>query len=398
MKNYIYLALFLLTLCVPAIAGTINSYTLKSPPDDADMIPIYDSDDGSTKKVQVGDISGSDTGISWSSYTDLTSLDNANEFIVNNSGVSKSINWEIVKPEIVSDINWLSITSNIETSGTVTANSFSGDGSALTGINNGWTSSGSDVYSTNTSDNFGIGLNSPTGKLTIKGNDTNTSNHSFEIFDSSNQPLFVVQNNDTSESQGRVGIGTSNPGSAISLDVFGNLRINGSTLPALTFGSDFKAFIVPSAQTSPNINFWTNSLNRMSIENSGNVTINDSSANGLVPLRVEGDTDQNLLYLDGTNNRFGIGTSSPQAKLSIHGNGTTTGSALRILDSSGNLKLTVLDGGNVGIGTATPGAKLDMFDGSIRAIGIGTTVPQQLCRKSDGTFGYFDGAWSGTCN
>lgn len=59
MKNYIYLFLFLLIICTPAIAGTIHSYTLKSPPDDADEIVIYDSDDGSTKKIEVGDISGS---------------------------------------------------------------------------------------------------------------------------------------------------------------------------------------------------------------------------------------------------------------------------------------------------------------------------------------------------
>ena len=58
MKKYLYLILFFL-VCVPAIAGTINSYTLKSPPDDADTIVIYDSDDGSTKKIEVGDISGS---------------------------------------------------------------------------------------------------------------------------------------------------------------------------------------------------------------------------------------------------------------------------------------------------------------------------------------------------
>lgn len=113
MKNYIYLALFLLTLCVPAIAGTINSYTLKSPPDDADMIPIYDSDDGSTKKIQVGDISGSSSGsgINWSAYPDLTSLTNAQELLINNSGTSSSVNWEVVKENITSGVNWFNIDS-----------------------------------------------------------------------------------------------------------------------------------------------------------------------------------------------------------------------------------------------------------------------------------------------
>ena len=59
---------------------------------------------------------------------------------------------------------------------------------------------------------------------------------------------------------------------------------------------------------------------------------------------------------------------------------------------------TLIVSGNVGIGSHAPAAKLDLGSGTIRAVGIGTSTPQQLCRKANGEFGYFNGAWAGTCN
>lgn len=106
MKKYLYIILFFL-VCVPAIAGTINSYTLKSPPDDADTIVIYDSDDGSTKKIKVGDISSSGSGINWSDLQAISSLSNANQFVVNVSGTSKNINWQDLQANLgSSSVNW----------------------------------------------------------------------------------------------------------------------------------------------------------------------------------------------------------------------------------------------------------------------------------------------------
>lgn len=55
--------------------------------------------------------------------------------------------------------------------------------------------------------------------------------------------------------------------------------------------------------------------------------------------------------------------------------------------------------GNIGIGTLAPGARLDIRTGGIRAVGIGTTTPELVCRKADGTFGTAHGAsFNGTCN
>lgn len=50
----------------------------------------------------------------------------------------------------------------------------------------------------------------------------------------------------------------------------------------------------------------------------GNVVFNDSGANW--DFRVEGDTDQNLLFVDASTDRVGIGTNTPSEKLHISGN------------------------------------------------------------------------------
>lgn len=49
----------------------------------------------------------------------------------------------------------------------------------------------------------------------------------------------------------------------------------------------------------------------------GGAIFNDAGA--AVVHRFEGDTDANLVYIDGVNDRFGVGTSSPQAKAHIEG-------------------------------------------------------------------------------
>ena len=53
------------------------------------------------------------------------------------------------------------------------------------------------------------------------------------------------------------------------------------------------------------------------LNTSGAVVFNDAGAN--VDFRVEGDTDANLLFVDASTDRVGIGTNAPQNKLSIRG-------------------------------------------------------------------------------
>lgn len=112
------------------------------------------------------------------------------------------------------------------------------------------------------------------------------------------------------------------------------------------------------------------------ISPSGNLSsanIMNTSLNGNINI-------QGNMYLPSGN--LGIGTGLPSSLLEV-----------------GIQKFNVLSGGNVGVGSSNPGATLDIGPtGTLRAVGLGTTVPQQICRKADGTFGYFNGAWASVCN
>ena len=55
----------------------------------------------------------------------------------------------------------------------------------------------------------------------------------------------------------------------------------------------------------------------------GEFVFNDSGADK--DARFEGDTDANLLFLDASTDRVGIGTATPAAKLDVNGNTSVTG-------------------------------------------------------------------------
>jgi hypothetical protein len=61
-----------------------------------------------------------------------------------------------------------------------------------------------------------------------------------------------------------------------------------------------------------------------------NLVINEIGA--IYNVRIEGDTDANLLYTDATNDRIGIGTASPATKLDV--NGTIHTSSLVLIDNN----------------------------------------------------------------
>jgi hypothetical protein len=141
-----------------------------------------------------------------------------------------------------------------------------------------------------------------------------------------------------------------------------------------TFASTGAA-TVPALTATGNVSF-----------DGGTFVFNDSGADK--DARFEGDTDANLLFLDASADTVGIGTSSPLSKLHVNGNfvrvdqsganqayfgnaadlitGAPAGAAIRydgtaLRFSASSTQVAMFDSsGNLGIGTSSPGVKLEV--------------------------------------
>lgn len=127
-------------------------------------------------------------------------------------------------------------------------------------------------------------------------------------------------------------------------------------------------------------------------------TVTFPNASGTVLL--SGSTSD-ISLTSGTAN-VGIGTASPAAKLSVQGNGTGTGLALQTADSTGAAKFTILDSGNVGIGTIDPTYTLQVtgttsISGILRAnggVGVGadptTSLPFNSLKNNNASVSFYN--------
>jgi len=124
----------------------------------------------------------------------------------------------------------------------------------------------------------------------------------------------------------------------------------------------------------------TNSVERLKISTS-EVVFNDAGND--IDFRVEGDTNANLLFVDASTDRVGIGDSAPDARLTVKSSGASTTplnvknsgatEIFRILQTAGGSGRLIVsdstgtdffnvqaDQGRVGIGTTSPAASLDV--------------------------------------
>ncbi len=72
------------------------------------------------------------------------------------------------------------------------------------------------------------------------------------------------------------------------------------------------------------ITLITNSVERIEIDDNGVIVINETGV-ATADIRVEGDTDVNLLFTDASTDRVAIGTNLPTAKFQVEGTATGTG-------------------------------------------------------------------------
>lgn len=138
-------------------------------------------------------------------------------------------------------------------------------------------------------------------------------------------PLFLVN------STGNVGIGSVSPD--------GKLHLSGTTAaPA--------RLVFERSDGGSGAKDWVQYVNAQH-----NFLIGEADDSGTL-------TSQYFTVADGGN--VGVGTTSPYAKLSVKGAGTTSGVNFQTTNSSNSPLFTVLDNGNVGIGTTTPNNKLNI--------------------------------------
>ncbi|MEO8637517.1 MAG: tail fiber domain-containing protein [Candidatus Taylorbacteria bacterium] len=182
---------------------------------------------------------------------------------------------------------------------------------------------------------------------------------------------------------GRVGIGTSNPTQL--------LEISGTVSPALKItntgvgGKSFTMFAGTSglamgvgANTSMFVLQDGTPQNTITTSVDGRVLFGGSirvpntqqyqslnaagNANLVMAALNSSDdylyADSKLVVLNGGN--VGIGTTSPFAKLSVKGAGLTTGINFQTTNSSNSPLFTILDSGNVGVGTTNPQTMLEI--------------------------------------
>ncbi len=209
--------------------------------------------------------------------------------------------------------------------------------------------------------NIGIGTTSSSAKLSIKGTGT-TTGINFQTTDSAGSPLVTMFDN------GKVGVGTTSP--LTTLDVVGNFQFRDAETPTkgvrYRFGSatDLEASGAPlyfsvwddsnflgfqrqkmvmfsGSNETHGLKKWVwkdyvgASINHI-IDGSGGVVFNESGND--FDTRIEGDTDQNLLFIDASTDRIGIGTSTPdRAKLVVEGSVTYDNGVYGFLDSSGTV-------------------------------------------------------------
>ncbi len=318
-----------------------------------------------------------------------------------------------------------------------------GDGSLLTSLpNQGWTDGGTNVYATTNGDNVAIGTTgfASNGKLTIAGNGSSTGiNTQWQT--NVGTPIVTILDN------GNIGIGSTLPQQALDLgsgkiigdaEFLTNVTFDGWTdggtnvyMNFITNNVGIGTSVLPSAKLTIAGNGSSTGINtqfqakgataKITILDNGNIglgstlpavlldvtsgvvkiwtgTGTDNNATSAGELYVQGDLEvdgsiygngANISNVDGagwadggTNvymtangDNIAIGTTSfaSNAKLTVQGNGTSTNIMTQFRDSSANAKITILDNGNVGIGSTLPGTLFDVTNGVVKIwTGAGT--------------------------
>lgn len=152
---------------------------------------------------------------------------------------------------------------------------------------------------------------------------------------------------------GNVGIDTTSPG--YPLDVNGAIN----TRSLLRFGSNSETAF--SSSDHPVLYSSSAAGASYPFLTAGNLVLQSRTSGSARDIVFVGDTTPAVqMVIQGSTGNVGIGTTSPYAKLSVTGEGTTTGVNFQTTNSSGSPLFTIIDSGSVGVGTVAPSAKLQV--------------------------------------
>jgi len=137
-------------------------------------------------------------------------------------------------------------------------------------------------------------------------------------------------------------------------------------------------------------NMYVGGADRFSISSSG-VVVNEASAD--VDFRVESNGNANMLFVDGGNNRVGVGTASPNSNFEVQGTFAVRASTYSAFNDSNNAEnVRMLDAGTVfnadGIDKdftvqSNDNANMLFVDGGENHVGIGTATLNRSGLGSD---------------